>query len=320
MRKLYPDIQPYATQRLAVDSLHVLHVEECGNPEGVPVLLVHGGPGAGIEPYHRRFLDPNVYRMVLFDQRGAGRSTPHASLESNTTQHLLADLELLREHLRINRWLLLGGSWGSALSLLYAEAHPQRVLGLILRGVFLCRPREIRWFYQDGAGRVFPEYWQEFVAPIPEEERHDLLAAHYRRLIGDDEVARMACAKAWSLWQGRAATLGRNTHVMEFFASPHTAVALARMGAHYFINNAFLEPDQILRDAHRLRGMPGVIVHGRYDMICPLESAFDLQRAWPDARLEIVPEAGHSASEPGIVNALVLAGIEMAERVTRATS
>ncbi|MEE8635359.1 MAG: prolyl aminopeptidase [Acidiferrobacterales bacterium] len=320
MRKLYPDIQPYATQRLAVDSLHVLHVEECGNPEGVPVLLVHGGPGAGIEPYHRRFLDPNVYRMVLFDQRGAGRSTPHASLESNTTQHLLADLELLREHLRINRWLLLGGSWGSALSLLYAEAHPQRVLGLILRGVFLCRPREIRWFYQDGAGRVFPEYWQEFVAPIPEEERHDLLAAHYRRLIGDDEVARMACAKAWSLWQGRAATLGRNTHVMEFFASPHTAVALARMGAHYFINNAFLEPDQILRDAHRLRGMPGVIVHGRYDMICPLESAFDLQRAWPDARLEIIPEAGHSASEPGIVNALVLAGIEMAERVTRATS
>lgn len=320
MRKLYPDIQPYATQRLAVDSLHVLHVEECGNPEGVPVLLVHGGPGAGIEPYHRRFLDPNVYRMVLFDQRGAGRSTPHASLESNTTQHLLADLELLREHLGINRWLLLGGSWGSALSLLYAEAHPQRVLGLILRGVFLCRPREIRWFYQDGAGRVFPEYWQEFVAPIPEEERHDLLAAHYRRLIGDDEVARMACAKAWSLWQGRAATLGRNTHVMEFFASPHTAVALARMGAHYFINNAFLEPDQILRDAHRLRGMPGVIVHGRYDMICPLESAFDLQRAWPDARLEIVPEAGHSASEPGTVNALVLAGIEMAERVTRATS
>ncbi len=320
MRKLYPDIQPYATQRLAVDSLHVLHVEECGNPEGVPVLLVHGGPGAGIEPYHRRFLDPNVYRMVLFDQRGAGRSTPHASLESNTTQHLLADLELLREHLSINRWLLLGGSWGSALSLLYAEAHPQQVLGLILRGIFLCRPREIQWFYQDGAGRVFPEYWQEFVAPIPEEERHDLLAAHYRRLIGDDEVARMACAKAWSLWQGRAATLGRNTHVMEFFASPHTAVALARMGAHYFINNAFLEPDQILRDAHRLRGMPGVIVHGRYDMICPLESAFDLQRAWPDARLEIVPEAGHSASEPGTVNALVLAGIEMAERVTRAAS
>lgn len=320
MRKLYPDIQPYATQRLAVDSLHVLHVEECGNPDGVPVLLVHGGPGAGIEPYHRRFLDPNVYRMVLFDQRGAGRSTPHASLESNTTQHLLADLELLREHLGINRWLLLGGSWGSALSLLYAESHPQRVLGLILRGIFLCRPREIRWFYQDGAGRVFPEYWQEFLAPIPEEERHDLLAAHYRRLIGDDEVARMACAKAWSLWQGRAATLGRNTHVMKFFASPHTAVALARIEAHYFINNAFLEPDQILRDAHRLRGMPGVIVHGRYDMICPLESAFDLQRAWPDARLEIIPEAGHSASEPGTVNALVLAGIEMAERVTRGTS
>ncbi len=315
MRKLYPEIQPYATHRLAVGAPHVLYVEECGNPEGVPALLVHGGPGAGIEACHRRFLDPNVYRMVLFDQRGAGRSTPHASLESNTTQHLLSDLEVLREHLGIERWLLWGGSWGSALSLAYAEAHPRRTLGLILRSIFLCRARELRWFYQDGAGRIFPDYWQEFVAPIPDDERHDLLAAHHRRLTGNDEVARMACAKAWSLWEGRTATLKYNAQVVQFFASPHTALVLARIESHYFINNLFLKPDQLLRDAQRLRGIPGIIVHGRYDMICPLENAFDLQRVWPDARVEIIPEAGHSASEPGIVNALVLAGIDMAGRL-----
>lgn len=317
MRKLYPDIQPYASHRLAVDSPHVLYVEECGNPNGLPALFVHGGPGAGFEEYHRRFLDPEVYRTVLFDQRGAGRSTPHASLENNTTHHLVADMETLREHLGIDRWLLFGGSWGSTLSLVYAEAYPERALGLILRGIFLCRPREIRWFYQEGANRIFPDYWQEFVAPIPENERDDLLCAHYRRLTGNDEVARMASAKAWSLWEGRTVTLGRNRAVLEFFGSPHTALALARIEAHYFINNIFLGPDQILRNTDRLKGIPGIIVHGRYDMVCPLENAWELQRAWPDARLEIIPEAGHSASEPGIINALVMAGIEMARLLTR---
>ncbi len=317
MRKLFPEIQPYASHRLPVDAPHVLYVEECGNPEGLPALVVHGGPGAGCEDYHRQFLDPNAYRIVLFDQRGAGRSTPHACLESNTTQDLVADMESLRQHLRIDRWVLFGGSWGSTLSLVYAETHPHRVLGLILRGIFLCRPQEIRWFYQEGANRVFPDYWQEFIAPIPENERDDLLSAHHRRLTGNDEVARMASAKAWSLWEGRTVTLGRNASVLEFFGSPHTALALARIEAHYFINKVFLSTNQILRDADRLKGIPGIVVHGRYDMVCLLENAWDLQRAWPDGRLEIVPEAGHSASEPGIVNALVIAGIEMARLLTR---
>lgn len=317
MRKLYPEIQPYTSHRLKVDHPHVLYVEECGNPNGLPALLVHGGPGAGFESYHRRFLDPNVFRMILFDQRGAGHSTPHASLESNTTQHLVSDIETLRDHLGIDRWVLLGGSWGSTLSLVYAESYPERVLALILRGIFLCRPHEIQWFYQDGASRIFPDYWQDFIAPIPTEERDDLLRAHHRRLTGDDEVARMASAKAWSLWEGRTATLGRNKAVVEFFGSPHTALALARIEAHYFVNNAFLDADQILCDAYHLKGIPGIIVHGRYDIICPLQNAADLRRVWPDAQLQIIPDAGHSASEPGITNALVMAGIEMAERFAR---
>ncbi|MFQ5993464.1 MAG: prolyl aminopeptidase [Acidiferrobacterales bacterium] len=313
MRKLYPEIQPYATHRLEVEPPHVLHIEECGNPDGLPVLVVHGG--AGCEPYQRRFFDPNIYRIVLLDQRGAGRSTPHASLEHNTTQHLVADIETVRDHLGLRRWLLFGGSWGSTLSLRYAECHPQRVLGLILRGVFLCRRRELQWFYQDGANRIFPDHWQEFVAPIPESERDDLLRAYYRRLTGEDEVARMACAKAWSLWEGHAASLAHDPAVVEFFASPHTALALARIEAHYFVNQIFLEPDQILRDAHCLAGLPGIIVHGRYDMVCPLESAFDLQCAWPDARVQIVPNAGHAAREPGMIHALVTAAVEMAQRL-----
>lgn len=317
MRKLYPEIRPYTTHQLAVDVTHVLYVEECGDPNGIPALFVHGGPGAGCEDYHRRFLDPNVYRIVLVDQRGAGRSTPHASLENNTTQHLVSDIETLRKHLGIERWLLFGGSWGSTLSLVYAETHPERVSGLILRGIFLCRPQEIHWFYQDGASRIFPDHWQEFIAPIPKDERNDLLRAHYRRLTGDDEIARMASAKAWSLWEGHTVTLRQNPAVLEFFGSPHTALALARIEAHYFINNVFLGADQILGDADRLRGIPGIIVHGRYDMVCPLENAWDLHHAWPAARLDIISDAGHAASEPGIVNALVLAGIEMARLLTR---
>jgi proline iminopeptidase len=276
---------------------------------------VHGGPGAGCEDYHRSFFDPNRYRIVLFDQRGAGRSTPHTELEANTTQHLVGDMEAIRDILGIDRWLLFGGSWGSTLSLVYAETHPRRVLGLVLRGIFLCRPWEIRWFYQDGACHVFPDYWEEFIAPIPPEERHDLLRAHYRRLTGDDELARMASAKVWSVWEGRTATLHPNKSVVDHFASPHTALALARIEAHYFAHDSFLEPDQILRRAARLGGIPGVIVHGRYDMVCPLENAWQLHRAWPEGRLEVVPEAGHSATEPGIVDALVRATNEMAARL-----
>jgi len=316
--KLFPEIEPYTTHRLAVEAPHVLHVEECGNPKGLPVLFVHGGPGAGCENYHRRYFDPEMYRIVLFDQRGAGRSTPHASLEHNTTSHLVADMERLRGHLGIERWLLFGGSWGATLSLAYAEAHPERVLGLVLRGIFLCRPWEIRWFYQDGANHIFPDHWQDFVAPIPEAERHDLLQAHYRRLTGEDEIARMRSAEAWSLWEGRTATLRPNPSVIEHFGSPHTALALARIEAHYFVHDSFLEPDQLLRNAHRLQDVPGYLVHGRYDMVCPLASAWDLHRAWPQAKLEIVPDAGHSAAEPGIVSALVQAMIELAAHLRRA--
>lgn len=311
---LYPEIEPYATHRIAVDPPHELHVEECGNRAGVPVVFLHGGPGAGFEPYHRRFFDPARYRVVLFDQRGAGRSTPHASLERNTTPDLVADLEKIREFLGIERWVLFGGSWGSTLALVYAETHPKRVLALLVRGIFLCRPWEIRWFYQDGANRVFPDYWEEFVAPIPPEERDDLLRAHYRRLTSEDEVVRLASAKAWSVWEGRTATLRPNETVVNFFSEPHTALSLARIEAHYFAHDSFLGPDQILREAGRLRGIPGVIVHGRYDVVCPFQSAYELHRAWPQARLDLIADAGHSAAEPGITQALVRATDEMAQR------
>lgn len=312
MHKLFPPITPYVAHRLKVDAVHELYVEECGNPRGVPVCFVHGGPGAGCEEMHRRFFDPNIYRIVLFDQRGAGRSTPHACLDGNTTQNLVADMERIREHLGIERWMLFGGSWGSTLSLVYAETHPARVLALVLRGIFLCRPWEIHWFYQDGAHRLFPDHWQEFIAPIPETERHDLLRAHYKRLTGEDEVARMASAKAWSLWEGRTATLVPNQHVIDFFGSPHVALALARIEAHYFVNDSFLNTEQIIQNAHRLHGIPGVIVHGRYDVVCPLQNAWELRRAWSGSRLEIIPDAGHSAAEPNISSALVKATMDMA--------
>lgn len=312
---LYPDIRPYVQHSLAVEPPHVLHVEECGNPDGIPVLFVHGGPGAGCEPYHRRFFDPRLYRIILFDQRGCGRSTPHAELDGNTTQALVADMEAIREHLGVERWMLFGGSWGSTLGLAYAETHPERVLGLILRGIFLCRPHEIRWFYQEGASRLFPDYWEAYLEPIPEAERGDLVRAYYSRLTSDDEVARMAAAKAWSLWEGRTASLLPREELVNHFADPFTALSLARIECHYFMHDSFLEPDQLLRDAHRLAGIPGIIVHGRYDAICPLENAWQLARAWPDAELQIIPDAGHAASEPGIVDALVRATNSLGRRV-----
>lgn len=316
MAALYPAIEPYATHRIAVDPPHTLYVEECGNRHGVPILFVHGGPGAGCEPDHRRFFDPARYRIVLFDQRGAGRSTPHASLERNTTRHLIGDIERLRTHLGIERWILFGGSWGSTLSLVYAETYPERVRGLILRGIFLCRPWEIRWFYQEGANRIFPEYWEEFVAPIPAAERRDLVGAHYIRLTGNDEAARMASAHAWSVWEGRTATLHPNPAVVGFFSDRHIALSLARIEAHYFVNDTFLAPDEILRNADRLADIPGVIVHGRYDVVCPVTNAWELKRAWSAARLEIVPDAGHSAAEPGIAAALVRATDQMGSALT----
>lgn len=313
MHVLYPEIQPYVSHTVAVEAPHKLHVEECGNPHGIPVLFVHGGPGAGCEDYHRRFFDPGRYRIILFDQRGCGRSAPHAELQGNTTQALVADMEQIREHLGIARWLLFGGSWGSTLSLVYAQSHPERVLGLVLRGIFMCRPQEIRWFYQQGASRIFPDLWQDYLAPIPEAERDDMVSAYYRRLTGDNEMERMAAAKAWSLWEGRTSTLKPSVAVEEHFGNPYTALSLARIECHYFCNDSFLEPDQILRDADRLLGIPGVIVHGRYDVVCPVENAWELKQAWPEAKLKIIPDAGHSASEPGTINALIQATDDFAE-------
>jgi len=312
MRVLYPPIDPYHMETLAVDQTHRLHLETCGTAQGLPVVFLHGGPGSGCEPWHRRFFDPAAYRIVLFDQRGCGRSRPHASLEDNTTAHLVSDMERIREHLGIERWVVFGGSWGSTLALAYAEAHPERVLGLVLRGIFLCRPRDIHWFYQEGAGRLFPNYWEDYLAPIPESERDDMVSAYYRRLTGEDEVARMAAAKAWSEWEGRTATLLPNPGGVDHFRDPHVALSLARIECHYFMNQSFLEPNQLLRDAHRLADIPGTIVHGRYDVVCPLDQAHALHRAWPRAKLEIIPDAGHSAGEPGIVDALVRATDELA--------
>lgn len=312
---LFPQIKPYRSFHLPVDDPHVLYVEECGNRSGLPVVFLHGGPGSGCEPYHRRFFDPQVYRIILFDQRGCGRSRPHAELRGNDTDRLVADIETLREHLGVDQWVVFGGSWGSTLGLAYAQRHPSRVLGLILRGIFLCREQDIRWFYQEGASRIFPDLWQEFLAPVPSEEHHDLVAAYHRRLTGDDEVARMAAAKAWSLWEAQTATLRPSPSVVSHFADPFVAMSLARIECHYFANNAFLEPDELLQRAGVLHDIPGVIIHGRYDVVCPVDQAWALHEAWPQAELRIIGDAGHAASEPGIAAALVEATQAMAAKL-----
>jgi proline iminopeptidase len=314
MRQLYPVIEPYKVHHVPVTDGHTLYVEECGTAVGLPAVFLHGGPGAGCESYHRQFFDPAAYRIVLFDQRGCGRSTPHASLQGNTTRALIEDIETLRQQLDIDRWVVFGGSWGSTLALAYAETHPERVLGLVLRGIFLCRQRDIHWFYQDGASFLFPDQWQDFLQPIPEDERHDMVSAYYRRLTGGDEVAMMAAAKAWSIWEGRSSTLLPKRAVVDHFASTKTALSLARIECHYFMNNSFMQPDQLLADAGRLVDIPGVIVHGRYDVVCPLEQAWLLHQAWPESRLEVIQDAGHSATEPGIVDALVTATDQFARR------
>ncbi len=315
MRILFPDIKPYATRRLAVDDLHNLYVEECGIPEGLPVLFLHGGPGAGCDPSHRRFFNPQRYRIVLFDQRGSGQSSPHAELRDNSTWHLVADIETLRQSLGIDRWLVFGGSWGSTLALAYAQTHPERVMGLILRGIFLCRDQDLRWFYQEGASRLFPDQWEHFLAPIPATERHELMAAYYQRLTGPNELERLRAARAWAIWEGSTLALEHHPHLIEQFGEARRALSLARIECHYFVNQCFMEPDQLLRDAGRLRDIPGVIIHGRYDVICPLDNAWALHQAWPEAELRIVGAAGHSASEPGIVDALIYATESFADRL-----
>jgi proline iminopeptidase len=305
-RTLYPPIEPYATGRLPVSSLHTLWYEESGNPEGVPVVFLHGGPGGGTSPNMRRFFDPAHYRIVLFDQRGCGRSTPRAELIENTTWDLVDDIERLRVHLGIERWFVFGGSWGSTLALAYAECHPERVHGLLLRGIFLLRRFELEWFYQSGASLVFPDLWEDFLAPIPEVERGDLISAYHRRLTCEDPAARLAAARAWAQWEARTSFLRGNADYVASFDDDAHALEFARIESHYFVNGGFLKTeDQLLCDAHRLAGIPGVIVHGRYDLVCPLRSAWDLKRAWPAADLRIVPDAGHSAFEPGNTAALV---------------
>jgi proline iminopeptidase len=304
---LYPEIEPYDSGRLRVSGLHELYYEQIGNPEGKPAIFLHGGPGGGVEPYYRRFFDPARYRAVLFDQRGAGKSTPHASIEQNTTQDLVADIERLREHLGIERWLVFGGSWGSTLALAYAEAHPQRVTELVLRGIFLLRRQELLWFYQHGASVIFPDAWEHFLAPIPEPERGDMMQAYHRRLTSDDAQVRLEAARAWSIWEASTSRLFVDPDLIANFQADEFAEAFARIECHYFVNGGFMPEGQLLADAGRIRQIPGVIVQGRYDVVCPMESAWDLHRAWPESELVVVPDAGHSAREPGIAAALVAA-------------
>jgi len=312
MRSLYPAIKPHRTELLDVGDGHTLYVEECGNPEGLPVVFVHGGPGAGCSVQDRCFFDPEVYRIVLFDQRGSGQSTPHASLEKNTTQALVADMEFIREHLGIRQWMLFGGSWGSTLSLIYAQTHPDKVLAMVLRGIFLCRDEDVQWFYQRGASSIFPDHWQDFISPIPSDERRDMLSAYYSRLTGTNELERIRVAKAWSIWEARCATLDPNKHVVERLGSSHVALAMARIEAHYFMNQCYMADQPILQNMAKLVDIPAIAVHGRYDMVCPVKQAFDLQAVWPELALEIIRDAGHASSEPGTVDALVKATDQMA--------
>jgi len=305
---MYPPLEPHRTGRLPVSGGHELHFEESGNPAGKPVVFLHGGPGGGTEPRQRRFFHPERYRIVLFDQRGCGRSTPHAGLEANTTWHLVADIEALREHLGIARWQVFGGSWGSTLALAYAEKHPERVTELVLRGIFLLRRQEIEWFYQRGASALYPDAWETYRDHIPEAERGDLLAAYHRRLTSDDPAVRLAAAKAWSGWEGATSKLIPDAALQSHYEEDAVALAMARIEAHYFVNRGFLAcDDQLLRDAGRIRGIPGVIVQGRYDVVCPAESAWALHRAWPEADFVLTPDSGHSAFEPPNSRALVAA-------------
>jgi len=305
---LYPAIEPYRTGMLEVGDGHTIYFEECGNPRGQPALLVHGGPGGGSNPTMRRFHDPEHYRIILFDQRGCGRSTPHASLEANTTWHLVADMERLRETLGVERWQLFGGSWGSTLALAYAETHPERVESLILRGIFLVRRAELEWFYQEGCSWVYPDAFAAFETVIPPDERSDMIAAYHRRLTDPDAKVQLAAAKAWSIWEGSTLSLLQDAERIRQFGADTYAIAFARIECHYFVNRGFFDRDDyLLANAGRLSAIPGTIVHGRYDVVTPAKNAWDLKRAWPTAELRLVADAGHAMSEPGIAHELVSA-------------
>jgi proline iminopeptidase len=306
MRYPYPEINPYQTGMLQVSDLHRIYWEQSGNPQGKPVVFLHGGPGGGSLPIYRQMFDPQRYRIILFDQRGCGKSTPHAELQDNTTWHLVSDIETLRQHLGIDRWLVFGGSWGSTLALAYAQTHPKRCTGLILRGIFMLRRKEIEWFYQEGASYLFPDAWEAYLKPIPEAERGDLVAAYYQRLTSDDPQIRSQAAQAWSIWEGSTSKLLVDPDIQSRFGESSFADAFARIECHYFTHKGFFETDdQLLRDCDRIQSIPTVIVQGRYDVVCPMWSAWDLHKALPQAEFIVVPDAGHSMTEPGIMTALL---------------
>ncbi|MCK5725883.1 MAG: prolyl aminopeptidase [Thiotrichaceae bacterium] len=315
MANLYPAILPYRTQMLKVDDRHTLYIEECGNPNGIPVVFLHGGPGAGCESYHRRFFNPEHYRIILFDQRGCGRSRPHAELRDNTTDFLIKDMEKIRVTLDIDRWVVFGGSWGSTLALIYSVRFPQKVSGIIVRGIYFCSKAEIQWFYQRGANRFFPDHWQHFLEPIPILEQNNLLHAYYQRLTGDDELAQIRCAKAWATWEARTATLLPKRSLIDHFTNPHTALSLACLEAHYFVNDGFMEDLEIIKEANAFAHISGFIIQGRYDVICPAENAYKLHDVWTNSELNIVETAGHAASETDIISALISATDTLVELV-----
>ncbi|MEG4322844.1 MULTISPECIES: prolyl aminopeptidase [unclassified Microcoleus] len=315
MRELYPPRQPYNEGKLKVSDLHTIHFEESGNPEGKPIVLLHGGPGGGCPPFYRQYFDPKKWRLVMFDQRGCGQSKPHAELQENTTWDLVNDIEQLREYLNIQQWVVFGGSWGSTLSLAYSQTHPDRCKGLILRGIFMLRQKEIRWFYQEGASYIFPDAWEEYVKPIPINERDDLLTAYYQRLTSPDAQIRLEAARAWSIWEGSTSRLFPDLDLKQRFGIDAFAEAFARIECHYFINKGFIEPeDKLLLNIDGIRKIPAVIVQGRYDVVCPMMSAWELHRAWPEAEFIVVADAGHSMSEPGIRACLIDATDKFADR------
>ena len=307
LRGLYPEIEPFETGMLDVNDGHSVYWERVGTRGAKPAVFLHGGPGGGISPAHRRLFDPALYDVMLFDQRGCGRSTPHAGLDANTTWHLVADIERLRALMGVDKWLVFGGSWGSTLALAYSQTHPDRVSELVVRGIYTLTKAELAWYYQFGVSEMFPDKWEAFLAPIPEAERGDLIGAYRRRLTGDDAAARIEAARAWSLWEGQTITLLPEPETSDAFGEDEFALAFARIENHYFVHGGWLEEGQLLRDAHKLGGIPGVIVHGRYDMPCPARYAWQLARGWQDAEFFLIEGAGHAYSEPGILDRLIYA-------------